>query len=33
MFLGTYAQQMITQSKIPVLTVRPKEVMAKTVNY
>lgn len=33
MFLGTYAQQMITQSKIPVLTVRPKEVMAETVNY
>lgn len=33
MFLGTYAQQMISQSKRPILSVRPKEVMAETVNY
>lgn len=31
MFLGTYAQQMITQSKIPVLTVRPKAVVANAL--
>lgn len=28
MFLGTFAQQMITQSKIPVLSVRPKSVVS-----
>ena len=28
LFLGTYAQQMITESKIPVLTVRPRSVLA-----
>ena len=28
LFLGTYAQQMINESKIPVLTVRPRSVLA-----
>ncbi len=30
LFLGTYAQQMITESKIPVLTVRPRSVLANS---
>lgn len=33
LFLGTYAQQMINESKIPVLTVRPQNVLADTANY
>lgn len=33
LILGTYAQQMLTQSKIPVLTVRPKSVTADNANY
>ena len=32
LILGNYAQQMINQSKIPVLTVRPRIVEANTVN-
>jgi hypothetical protein len=32
LILGTYAQQMINQSRIPVLSVRPKDVMANSVN-
>lgn len=31
LILGTYAQQMINQSTIPVLSVRPKDVMANSV--
>ena len=31
--MGTFAQQMLTQSKIPVLTVRPKRVLADTAQY
>ena len=30
LILGTYAQQMINQSRIPVLSVRPKDVMANS---
>ena len=33
LFLGTYAQQMINESTIPVLTVRPTRVLADTANY
>ena len=33
LILGTYAQQMINQSRIPVLTVRPKDVQATNANY
>ena len=33
LFLGTYAQQMISLSKIPVLTVRPKQVQTDNANY
>lgn len=33
LILGTYAQQMINQSRIPVLSVRPKEVQARNANY
>jgi nucleotide-binding universal stress UspA family protein len=31
LLMGTFAQQMITQSKIPVLTVRPRQVLADHV--
>ena len=33
LLLGNYAQQMINQSTIPVLTVRPTRVVADTANY
>lgn len=33
LILGTYAQQMINQSRIPVLTVRPKDVQTTNANY
>ncbi|MBR1785008.1 MAG: universal stress protein [Bacteroidales bacterium] len=33
LIMGTYAQQMINESKIPVLTVRPQKVLADTANY
>ena len=33
LIMGTYAQQMLTNSKIPVLTVRPRRVLADTVTY
>lgn len=33
LLLGTYAQQMINESKVPVLTVRPSKVLADTANY
>ncbi len=33
LFLGTYAQQMINESNIPVLTVRPSRVLADTAQY
>lgn len=33
LILGTYAQQMINQSTIPVLTVRPKDVQTTNANY
>ena len=33
LFLGTFAQQMISTSKIPVLTVRPKNVQTENANY
>lgn len=33
LILGTYAQQTIDQSKIPVLTVRPKSVLTDNANY
>ena len=33
LIMGTYAQQMITQSNIPVLTVRPRQVLANTAQY
>ena len=33
LLMGTFAQQMLTQSKIPVLTVRPKQVLADTAQY
>lgn len=32
LFLGTYAQQLLNQSKIPVLTVRPKSVESDVVD-
>ena len=33
LILGNYAQQMLNQSDIPVLTVRPMQVQANTVQY
>lgn len=33
LLMGTFAQQMLMQSKIPVLTVRPKQVLADTAQY
>ena len=33
LLMGTFAQQMLTQSKVPVLTVRPKQVLADTAQY
>ncbi len=33
LLIGTYAQQMINESTIPVLTVRPTNVLADTANY
>ena len=33
LIMGTYAQQMLSQSTIPVLTVRPRKVLADTANY
>ncbi len=33
LIMGNYAQQMLTNSKIPVLTVRPRRVLADTVTY
>lgn len=33
LLLGNYAQQMINQSTVPVLTVRPTRVVADTANY
>ena len=33
LLLGTYAQQMINQSNIPVLSVRPTKVMTDNANY
>ena len=33
LILGNYAQQMINQSTIPVLTVRPSKVLAERANY
>lgn len=33
LILGNYAQQMINQSTIPVLSVRPKQVMVDNANY
>ena len=33
LLMGTYAQQMINESTIPVLTVRPTNVLADTANY
>lgn len=33
LILGTYAQQMINQSNVPVLTIRPKQVMTDNANY
>lgn len=33
LIMGNFAQQMLTQSKIPVLTVRPKRVLADTAQY
>ena len=33
LIMGTYAQQMVSQSNIPVLTVRPRQVTADTVQY
>ena len=33
LILGNYAQQMINQSDIPVLSVRPKQVMTDNANY
>ena len=33
LLMGSFAQQMITQSRIPVLTVRPKRVLADTAQY
>lgn len=33
LILGNYAQQMINQSTIPVLTVRPQKVLAERANY
>lgn len=32
-FMGTYAQQMVSQSTIPVLSVRPRQVLANTAQY
>lgn len=33
LLMGTFAQQMLMQSNIPVLTVRPKQVLADTAQY
>ena len=33
LLMGTFAQQMLTLSTIPVLTVRPKQVLADTAQY
>ncbi len=33
LIMGNFAQQMLTNSKIPVLTVRPKKVLADTAQY
>ena len=33
LIMGSFAQQMLTQSKIPVLTVRPRKVLADTAQY
>ena len=33
MLLGTYAQQMISQSTVPVLTVRPRQVLVDNAQY
>lgn len=33
LLMGTYAQQMINESTVPVLTVRPTNVLADTANY
>ena len=33
LIMGTFAQQMLSQSTIPVLTVRPRKVLADTANY
>ena len=33
LILGNYAQQMINQSTIPVLSIRPKKVMTDNANY
>lgn len=33
LIMGTFAQQMLTLSKIPVLTVRPRKVLADTAQY
>ena len=33
LLLGTYAQQIINQATMPVLTVRPKQVMTENSNY
>jgi nucleotide-binding universal stress UspA family protein len=33
LIMGNFAQQMLTLSKIPVLTVRPKKVLADTAQY
>lgn len=33
LIMGNYAQQMLTNSKIPVLTVRPRRVLTDTVSY
>ena len=33
LLMGTFAQQMLNQSTIPVLTVRPKKVLADTAQY
>ena len=33
LIMGSFAQQMLSQSTIPVLTVRPRKVLADTANY
>ena len=33
LIMGTFAQQMLSQSTIPVLTVRPRKVLADTATY